>query len=143
MLQAINSGRCVPVHNDDANPGEYMLQYDCNGLTNQQFTWQPISGGFGNIVAQNSGLCLTVSGGPNSILQRAANHPGAVRLGELRAGVHPRAAVSIAVPTSCKWPGSPVTTRSRLASNVAALGAPLTAERTGNLHHDPGKNFCQ
>jgi CubicO group peptidase (beta-lactamase class C family) len=67
MLQAINSGRCVTVHNDDANPGETMLQYDCNGLTNQQFTWRPTSGGFGNVVAQNSGLCLTVSGGSNSI----------------------------------------------------------------------------
>ncbi len=71
-LQAINSGRCLTVHDDDSTPGETMVQYDCNGLSNQEFAFQPTSGGFGNIVAQNSGLCLMVSGGSNDVFSGQA-----------------------------------------------------------------------
>jgi hypothetical protein len=67
LLQSILSDLCVTVHGNDATADEFMVQYPCNDLPSQEFVFQPTSGGFGNLVVQNSGMCLTVSGGVNSI----------------------------------------------------------------------------
>jgi hypothetical protein len=43
--------------------GAAIDQWSCNGQTNQQFQFVPVSGGFGELQAQNSGDDVAVAGG--------------------------------------------------------------------------------
>ncbi len=64
LVQIINTGtsQCLDVFDWQTAPGTPIDQYYCRGYTNQQWKLQT-SGNFWQLVAQNSGLCLAVSGG--------------------------------------------------------------------------------
>jgi len=60
---------CITSTYNNQTPGDQMILYACNGLSNQQFKLGPVSGGFANIINQVSGQCLTVD--DNSIYSGA------------------------------------------------------------------------
>ncbi|GAA2208088.1 RICIN domain-containing protein [Nonomuraea monospora] len=61
-LTVRHSGKCVDVRNGSTADLAAVIQYDCNGGTNQQWRIQSVSGGYVQIVARNSGKCLDVNG---------------------------------------------------------------------------------
>jgi hypothetical protein len=64
------------VFGNTAAAGAAIDQWACNGQSNQQFQFVPVSGGAGELQAQNSGLDVAVSGnataqGTADIVQQA------------------------------------------------------------------------
>jgi hypothetical protein len=65
-----NTPMCLTTNYNDKNPGDQLILYACNGLSNQMFKLgTPNSKGFSNIVVQVSKQCLTVDN--NSIYSDA------------------------------------------------------------------------
>ncbi|MBO3750603.1 RICIN domain-containing protein [Streptosporangiaceae bacterium NEAU-GS5] len=58
-----HSGKCLDVRDGSTSDGGAVIQFTCNGGTNQQWRVQSISGGFVQVVARNSGKCLDVTSG--------------------------------------------------------------------------------
>ncbi|NJP91775.1 family 43 glycosylhydrolase [Nonomuraea sp. FMUSA5-5] len=69
-LTVRHSGKCADVRNGSTANLAPVIQYDCNGGTNQQWRVQSISGGHVQIIARNSAKCLDVNG--NSTADGAA-----------------------------------------------------------------------
>jgi hypothetical protein len=67
---------CLDVFGNTTAAGAAIDQWTCNGQSNQQFQFVPVSGGNGELQAQNSGLDVAVSGnataqGTADIVQQA------------------------------------------------------------------------
>ncbi len=58
-LKAVHSGKCVDVAGVSTADGGNVHQWDCHGLSNQQFRIEAASGGH-TVVALHSGKCLDV-----------------------------------------------------------------------------------
>jgi hypothetical protein len=58
-----NDGLCLDVYGNTTAAGAAIDQWTCNGQANQEFQFVPVSGGYGELQAQNSGDDVTVSGG--------------------------------------------------------------------------------
>jgi hypothetical protein len=71
-----NDALCLDVYGDTSSSGAAIDQWTCNGQSNQQFQFVPVSGGYGELQAQNSGDDIAVSGsastaGSPDIVQQA------------------------------------------------------------------------
>jgi hypothetical protein len=69
---------CLDVYGNTSNSGAAIDQYTCNNQSNQQFQFVPISGGYGELQAQNSGQDVTVANssttqGQTDIVQQPVN----------------------------------------------------------------------
>ena len=70
-----NNSLCLDVYGNTGAAGAAIDQWTCNGQSNQQFQFIPVSGGYGELQAQNSGLDVavanssTVAGTPDVIQQ--------------------------------------------------------------------------
>ncbi|MFC1436371.1 RICIN domain-containing protein [Streptacidiphilus sp. N1-3] len=54
---------CLDVYGNTGNTGAVIDQWTCNGQGNQRFQFVPVSGGYGELQAQNSGQDVTVANG--------------------------------------------------------------------------------
>jgi hypothetical protein len=77
-LQIASDSLCLDVYGNTANAGAAIDQYTCNGQSNQQFQFVPVSGGYGELQAQNSGQDVTVANsstaqGTPDIVQQPVN----------------------------------------------------------------------
>ncbi|WP_443058502.1 RICIN domain-containing protein [Streptomyces sp. NBC_00775] len=66
------------VTGNSGSAGAAIVQWTCNGQSNQQFQFVPTSGGYGQLQARNSGQVVAVSGGSTTagtpdIVQQAPN----------------------------------------------------------------------
>ncbi len=61
-LTAASDGLCLDVFGNTTAAGAAIDQWTCNGQSNQQFQFVPVSGGYGELQAQNSGDDVTVAG---------------------------------------------------------------------------------
>jgi hypothetical protein len=61
-LVIANDSLCLDVFGDTTTAGAAIDQWSCNGQTNQQFQFVPVSGGFGELQAENSGDDVAVAG---------------------------------------------------------------------------------
>jgi hypothetical protein len=73
-----NDSLCLDVFGNTTAAGAAIDQWTCNGQSNQQFQFVPVSGGNGELQAQNSGQDVAVSGSPTAqgtpdIVQQAVN----------------------------------------------------------------------
>ena len=66
-LVVASDALCVDVSGNTATSGAAIDQWTCNGQSNQQFQFVPVSGGYGELQAQNSGDDVAVGG--NSTVQ--------------------------------------------------------------------------
>lgn len=57
-----NDALCLDVFGNTTASGAAIDQWTCNGQSNQQFQFVPVSGGYGELQANNSGQDVTVSG---------------------------------------------------------------------------------
>ena len=69
---------CLDVSGNSSGAGAAIDQWTCNGQSNQQFQFVPVSGGYGELQAQSSGEDVAVSGslsaaGVPDIVQQAVN----------------------------------------------------------------------
>ncbi len=64
QLVAANSGLCVDVHDSSTSNSAVIDQWPCksSGQANQEFQFNPVSGGYGELQNQNSGKDLVVQG---------------------------------------------------------------------------------
>jgi O-glycosyl hydrolase len=60
-LVIANDSLCLDVSGNAGNAGAAIDQWNCNGQGNQQFQFVPVSGGYGELQAQNSGQDVTVA----------------------------------------------------------------------------------
>ena len=73
-----NDSLCLDVFGNTGTAGAAIDQYTCNGQSNQQFQFVPVSGGYGELQAQNSGQDVAVANsstaqGTPDIVQQAVN----------------------------------------------------------------------
>jgi len=73
-----NNSLCMDVYGNSGSAGAAIVQWTCNGQSNQQFQFVPTSGGYGQLQARNSGQVVAVSGGSTTagtpdIVQQAPN----------------------------------------------------------------------
>ena len=61
-LVVANDALCLDVFGNTTASGAAIDQWTCNGQSNQQFQFVPVSGGYGELQAQNSGDDVTVAG---------------------------------------------------------------------------------
>jgi len=62
VAQAAHSGQCMNVSGSSTAAGGSIIQWPCAGSTNEQWTLVPTSGSYYELVANNSGLCLSDNG---------------------------------------------------------------------------------
>jgi galactose oxidase len=62
VLQAAQSGQCMNVSGGSHAAGGSIIQWPCAGAANEQWTFVPTSGGYYEVVSNNSGLCLSDNG---------------------------------------------------------------------------------
>jgi hypothetical protein len=72
---------CLDVYGASGTAGAAIDQWSCNGQSNQQFQFVPVSGGYGELQAQNSGDDVAVAGssttaGQPDVVQQAPNGAG-------------------------------------------------------------------
>ena len=77
-LVIANNSLCLDVFGNTSTAGAAIDQYTCNGQSNQQFQFVPVSGGYGELQAQNSGQDVTVANnsttqGTPDIVQQSVN----------------------------------------------------------------------
>jgi hypothetical protein len=77
-LVAASDALCLDVYGNTTASGAAIDQWTCNGQSNQQFQFVPVSGGYGELQAQNSGDDVTVAGnstaqGTPDIVQQPAS----------------------------------------------------------------------
>ena len=77
-LVIARSSLCLDVYGNTSTAGAAIDQWTCNGQSNQQFQFVPVSGGYGEIQAQNSGQDVTVANssttqGTPDIVQQPVN----------------------------------------------------------------------
>ncbi|MCZ4608136.1 RICIN domain-containing protein [Streptomyces sp. Lzd4kr] len=57
-LVARHSGRCADVTSQSQWQGAQLKQYDCNGGTNQKYWFKSVGGGYYQLMARHSSLCV-------------------------------------------------------------------------------------
>ncbi|WP_063770673.1 RICIN domain-containing protein [Streptacidiphilus carbonis] len=62
QLVVASDALCLDVYGNSGNSGAAIDQWTCNGQANQQFQFVPLSGGYGELQAQNSGQDVAVAG---------------------------------------------------------------------------------
>lgn len=62
-IMAKHSGKCLDVTGGNIGNGARVLQWDCHGRENQQWTFTPVGDGYYKIIAKHSGRGLDVFGG--------------------------------------------------------------------------------
>jgi galactose oxidase len=62
VAQAAHSGQCMNVSGSSTVAGGSIIQWPCAGSTNEQWTLVPTTGSYYELVANNSGLCLSDNG---------------------------------------------------------------------------------
>jgi O-glycosyl hydrolase len=77
-LVIANDSLCLDVYGNTGNAGAAIDQWTCNGQSNQQFQFVPVSGGYGELQAQNSGQDVAVANsstaqGTPDIVQQPVN----------------------------------------------------------------------
>jgi hypothetical protein len=81
-----SDGLCLDVFGNTTASGAAIDQWTCNGQSNQQFQFVPVSGGYGELQAQNSGDDVAVSGSsttagtPDIVQQPASGAAGSLWL---------------------------------------------------------------
>ncbi|MFI8075553.1 RICIN domain-containing protein [Streptomyces sp. NPDC086033] len=86
QLVISSNSLCLEVYGNSTSAGAAIDQWTCNGQSNQQFEFVPVSGGYGQLRAQNFGQVVAVSGGsrtagtPNIEQQAADGAAGALWL---------------------------------------------------------------
>jgi O-glycosyl hydrolase len=78
QLVIAKNSLCLDVYGNSSTAGAAIDQYTCNGQNNQKFQFVPISGGYGEIQAQNSSQDVTVANsstaqGTPDIVQQPVN----------------------------------------------------------------------
>jgi hypothetical protein len=78
QLVITNDNLCLDVSGNTGAAGAAIDQWSCNSQTNQQFQFVPISGGYGELQAQNSGMDAAVANGSTTagapdIIQQTPN----------------------------------------------------------------------
>jgi len=78
QLVIANNSLCLDVFGNSGNSGAAIDQWSCNGQSNQQFQFVAVSGGYGELQAQNSGQDVAVASsstaqGTADIVQQAVN----------------------------------------------------------------------
>jgi hypothetical protein len=73
-----NDGLCTDVYGNVSTAGAAIDQWTCNGQANQKFQFVPVSGGYGELQAENSGDDVAVAGsstaaGTPDIIQQVPN----------------------------------------------------------------------
>lgn len=63
QIMARHSGKCLDVTGGSVDNGAPVIQWDCHGRDNQQWTFTPIGAGYYKIIARHSGRVLDVFGG--------------------------------------------------------------------------------
>jgi hypothetical protein len=63
QLVISNDALCLDVYGNTTTAGAAIDQWSCNGQSNQQFQFVPVSGGYGELQAENSGDDVAVAGG--------------------------------------------------------------------------------
>lgn len=71
QLVVASDSLCLDVFGNTGNAGAAIDQWACNGQSNQQFQFVPVSGGYGELQAQNSGQDVAVAN--NSTAQGTAD----------------------------------------------------------------------
>jgi beta-galactosidase GanA len=61
-LELAGDGLCLDGYGNSSNAGAIIDQWTCNGGTNQDIQFVPVSGGYGALQIENSGQYVTVSG---------------------------------------------------------------------------------
>jgi hypothetical protein len=80
-IKPVNSGLCMDVSGASTANGAAIIQWNCEGSTNQLFTFSAKSNGQYQIVAKNSGKCVTVvSTASGLVLQQSTCGTGAAQL---------------------------------------------------------------
>jgi hypothetical protein len=77
-LVIANDSLCLDVFGNTSTAGAAIDQWSCNGQTNQQFQFLPVSNGYGELQAENSGDDVAVAGssttqGSPDIVQQVPN----------------------------------------------------------------------
>ena len=77
-LTVASNGLCLDVYGNSSAGGAAIDQWTCNGQANQQFQFVPVSAGYGELRAQNSGDQVAVAGsstagGTPDIVQQVPN----------------------------------------------------------------------
>ncbi|MET9443072.1 RICIN domain-containing protein [Streptomyces sp. NPDC006610] len=62
-LTARHSGKCADVTSQSLWAGAQIKQYACNGGANQRFWFKPLAGGYHQLVARGSSLCVRENAG--------------------------------------------------------------------------------
>lgn len=62
-LVAGHSGKCVDVVNASHQAGAELIQYDCHGGLNQQWSAEDVGVGYLQLRSQHSGQCVDIAGG--------------------------------------------------------------------------------
>ncbi|MCP2328732.1 hypothetical protein HDA40_007239 [Hamadaea flava] len=81
-----NNGLCLDVSGASTAAGAAVTQWTCGGQANQQFQFVPVTGGYGRLQAQHSGLDVavanssTAAGVPNIIQQTPTSAPNSLWL---------------------------------------------------------------
>ena len=78
QLVVANDSLCLDVYGNSGNAGAAIDQWTCNGQSNQQFQFVPVSNGYGELQAQNSGQDIAVANsstaqGSPDIVQQPVN----------------------------------------------------------------------
>jgi len=78
QLVVANNALCLDVFGNTTASGAAIDQWTCNGQSNQQFQFVPVSGGYGELQAENSGDDVAVASsstaaGTPDIIQQPAN----------------------------------------------------------------------
>ena len=63
QLVVASDSLCADVYGNSGSAGAVIDQWACNGQNNQKFQFVPVSGGYGELQAENSGQDVAVSGG--------------------------------------------------------------------------------
>ena len=85
-LVVASNSLCLDVYGNTSSAGAAIDQWTCNGQSNQQFQFVPLSGGYGEIQAQNSGQDVAVAnssttqGSPDIVQQPVSGAAGSLWL---------------------------------------------------------------
>jgi hypothetical protein len=103
-IGTLNSGKCVDVSGRSRSDNAAVIQYTCNGQTNQRFRVVAVPGSGYNLVAAHSGKCIAVSADATAagatLAQLPCSTTRAWRLPGFGGGTGPSPSPSPAAPSS-------------------------------------------
>ena len=93
-----NDGLCLDVYGNTGSVGAAIDQWTCNGQSNQQFQFVAVSGGYGELQAQNSGLDVAVANSSTTAGHTGHRATDAERGGEQPVAAHAAVRRLVSVP---------------------------------------------